>query len=67
VNLGLKLKTEQLQIVEMFWQVFSLDICLDKWKQTTGTVAIPDQFEILIDKLCQCIFFTPKVTLYELQ
>ena len=23
VNLGLKLKTEQLQIVEMFWQVFS--------------------------------------------
>jgi hypothetical protein len=23
VNLGFKLKTEQLQIVEMFWQVFS--------------------------------------------
>jgi hypothetical protein len=32
VNLGFKLKTEQLQIVEMFWQVFSLDICFDKSK-----------------------------------
>jgi hypothetical protein len=30
VNLGFKLRTEQLQIVKMFWQVFSLDICLDK-------------------------------------
>jgi hypothetical protein len=32
----LKLKTEQLEIVEMFWQVFSLDICLDKSKSMHG-------------------------------
>ena len=52
MNLGFKLKTEQLEIVEMFWQVFSLDICLDKSKsmdiQTYARVgiSIPDQFEL---------------------
>jgi hypothetical protein len=61
--LGFKLKTEQLQIIEMFWQVLvSLDICLDKsknmdtnqcmcWYSLNNTAAIPDQFEILIDNL----------------
>ena len=56
MNLCFKLKTEQLEIVEMFWQVFSLDICFDKLKSMVqtharvgislnNTVAIPDQFE----------------------
>ena len=46
MNLGFKLKTEKLEVDEMFWQVFSLvqthvrvDISLN------NTVAIPDQFE----------------------
>jgi hypothetical protein len=56
VNLGFKLKTEQLQVVEMFWQLFSLVSALTSrraWIQTharlcislNNTVAIPDQFE----------------------
>jgi hypothetical protein len=45
----------------MFWQVFSLDICLDKSKSMdtvtiyyiSNTVAIPNQFENTdFDKLC---------------
>ena len=32
VSLGFELKTEQLLIVEIFWQVFSMDICFDKSK-----------------------------------
>jgi hypothetical protein len=58
VNLGFKLRTEQLEIVEMFWQVFSLDTVSAltsrrAWIHTharvgislNNTVAIPDQFE----------------------
>jgi hypothetical protein len=65
VNLGFKLKTEQLEIVEMFWQVFSHWISAltsrRAWIQTHArvgislhnTVAIPDQFENTdFDKLC---------------
>jgi hypothetical protein len=40
VNLDFKLKTEQLEIVEMFWQVFAL-----VFASLNNTVAIADQFE----------------------
>jgi hypothetical protein len=55
----------------MFWQIFSLDICLDKSKSidtnnarvgislnnTVLVDSITDQFEILIDKLCILLKF----------
>jgi hypothetical protein len=76
VNLGFKLKTYWTAANR--WDVLagfpvSLDICLDKLKSMdtnpctswylNNTLAIPDQFEILIDKLCILLKFGIHVAL----